>query len=79
MQRSKKYTKLFDSWDFSFVNYMLFGLGVLTILLGYYLMWTGDTTSFQAVKLSPVVLVFGYCVIIPISIMYKSGNNSDKI
>jgi hypothetical protein len=79
MQRSKKYTKLFDSWDFSSVNYMLFGIGVLTILLGYYLMWTGDTISFQAVKLSPVVLVFGYCVIIPISIMYKSENNSDKI
>ena len=79
MQRDNKYTKLFDSWDFSTTNYKIFGIGVLTILIGYYLMWTGDTTSSQVVKLSPVVLVIGYCVIIPISIMYKSGVDSDKI
>ena len=75
MQRSKKYTKLFESWDFSATNYLIFGIGVLTISIGYLLMWTGETTSFQSVKLSPVVLVIGYCIIIPISIMYKSNKN----
>ena len=79
MQRDNKYTKLFDSWDFSATNYKIFGFGIFTILLGYYLLWTGETTSTQAVKLSPVVLVIGYCVIIPISIIYKSGVDSDKI
>ena len=75
MKRSKKYTKLFESWDFSATNYLIFGIGVLTICTGYLLMWTGETTSFQSVKLSPVVLVIGYCIIIPISIMYKSNKN----
>ena len=75
MQRNKKYTKLFDSWDFSVTNYFIFGIGVLTICIGYLLMWTGETTSFQSVKLAPVVLVIGYCIIIPISIMYNSNNN----
>ena len=39
----------------------------------------GETNSIQAVKLSPIVLVIGYCIIIPISIIYKSGVDSDKI
>jgi len=72
MQRNNKYTKLFDSWDFSATNYKIFGIGVLTICIGYLLMWTGETTSLQAVKISPIVLIIGYCIIIPISIMYKS-------
>jgi len=35
------------------------------------LMYTGTVNSFQSLTLSPVLLVIGYCVIIPISIFYK--------
>ena len=31
----------------------------------------GDTESFQAVKLSPVILIIGYCVFIPAAILVK--------
>ncbi len=62
---------LFSSWNFSKLNYVLFGIGILTIFLGYIIMLTGDTNSFQSVKLSPIVLVIGYCVLIPLSIIYK--------
>jgi dipeptide/tripeptide permease len=65
-------SKLFTSWSFGKVNYMLFGIGIITIILGYILMTTGETTSFQSVKLSPIVLVIGYCIIIPASILVKS-------
>ena len=42
-------------------------------------MATGKTTSVQATKVAPVILVIGYCVIIPISIMYnKSDKNTKK-
>lgn len=75
MQQNKKYTKLFDSWDLSKTNYLIFIIGIFTILIGYILMWSGETTSFQSVKLSPIILVIGYCVIIPVSIMYKSDKN----
>ena len=37
-------------------------------------MWSGETTSFQSVKLAPVILVLGYCVIIPISLLYRKKN-----
>ena len=67
--------QLFRSWDFDKKNYLLFGIGILVIIIGYIIMATGETDSFQSVKLSPIVLVIGYCVIIPISIMYKSDMN----
>tara|TARA_Y100001970_G_scaffold53604_1_gene67890 strand:+ start:221 stop:436 length:216 start_codon:yes stop_codon:yes gene_type:complete len=64
-------SSIFHSWPFGAKNYLLFGFGVLTIILGYFLMATGETYSFQSTVLSPIVLVFGYCVVIPISIMIK--------
>ena len=75
MQFRNRNSKLFDSWSFTRANYLIFAIGLLTIFFGYILMATGKTTSVQATKIAPVILVIGYCVIIPISIMY---NNSDK-
>ena len=36
----------------------------------------GDTESFQSVKLSPVILIIGYCVIIPAAILVKPKNKA---
>ncbi len=69
---NKKNKHLFDSWSFGKANYLIFGIGLLVIALGYVIMATGETTSFQSVKLSPIILFIGYCVIIPASILYKS-------
>lgn len=68
----KKNKHLFDSWSFGKTNYLLFGIGLAVIALGYVLMATGETTSFQSVKLSPIILFIGYCVIIPAAILVKS-------
>ncbi len=62
---------LFESWSFGKINYLIFGIGVLVIVIGYLVMVSGETTSFQSVKLAPIILIIGYCVIIPISILYK--------
>ena len=57
---------IFHSWPFGRKNYLLFLIGVVTIVFGYVLMYlTAD------IVWAPVVLVIGYCVIIPISIMIK--------
>ena len=72
MGRSKnKDVQLFHSFGFNKKNYMLFGIGLLIILIGYILMATGETDSFQSVKLSPVILLIGYVIIIPLSIFYR--------
>ncbi|MBC8255964.1 MAG: DUF3098 domain-containing protein [Candidatus Marinimicrobia bacterium] len=62
---------LFHSWSFGKINYLLFGIGLLVIIIGYLIMATGETESFQSVKLSPIILILGYCVIIPAAILVK--------
>ena len=64
-------SKLFTSWDYNRKNYLFFAIGIAVVVLGYLLMAYGETTSFQSVKLAPILLIIGYCIIIPISIIYK--------
>ena len=58
-------------WPFNKFNYLIFGIGVLTIMLGYLLMSTGKVDSFQSIRLSPLLLFIGYVVLIPLSIFFK--------
>ena len=65
---------LFHSWSFGKINYVLFGIGLLIITLGYILMVTGETESIQSVKIAPLILIIGYCVVIPAAILVKPKN-----
>ena len=65
---------LFHSWSFGRINYQLFGIGLLVIILGYIIMATGETESIQSVKISPLILIVGYCVLIPAAILVKPKN-----
>ena len=58
-------------WPFNKFNYLIFGIGVLTIILGYILMSTGEVDSFQSIRLSPYLLFIGYVILIPLSIFFK--------
>ena len=49
---------------------------MLVIIFGYIIMAMGDTESFQSVKLSPIILIIGYCVFIPASILVKPKNKA---
>ena len=62
---------LFNSWSYTKINYILFVSGVLMIILGYIIMVTGETNSFQSLSLSPVILLIGYLILIPASLIYK--------
>jgi len=62
---------LFHSWSFGKINYQLFAIGLFVIILGYIVMATGETESLQSVKIAPLILIIGYCVLIPASILVK--------
>ena len=62
---------LFNSWSYTKINYILFVSGILMIILGYIIMVTGETNSFQSLSLSPVILLIGYLILIPASLIYK--------
>lgn len=53
------------------INYLLFGIGILTIILGFYFMSRGSWNSSESLIVSPILLVIGFVVIIPISIFYR--------
>lgn len=51
--------------SFSRTNGLWLGLGTLVIVVGYALLAKGDTTF------APVLLVLGYCVLLPVGIVKK--------
>ena len=62
---------LFDGWAFGKTNYIIFSVGLLSLILGYYLMSSGSVNSFQSLTLSPILLFLGYIVIIPLALVYR--------
>lgn len=50
---------------FTLINYVLFAVGLLDIVLGWFLLRGGRIT------VAPIMLILGYCVIIPMAIILR--------
>lgn len=82
---SKKKSRI---WFFPLAkqNFVIMGIGLATIIIGYLLMATGITeepalvdgtwNNTFAVDVAPILLVVGYCVIIPFGLM-KNFNKTE--
>jgi|GEM_PF-334334 NADH:ubiquinone oxidoreductase subunit 6 (subunit J) len=76
-------------WDFPLQkqNFIILGIGAAVIIIGFLLMSTGMTNepslpegkwnSPVAIVIAPIMLLLGYCVIIPYAIL-KIFRNKDK-
>tara|TARA_B100001765_G_scaffold175152_1_gene118018 strand:- start:252 stop:521 length:270 start_codon:yes stop_codon:yes gene_type:complete len=62
---------LFESWDFTTTNYILFGIGLALIIVGYLVMATGEVNSFQSLTLAPIMLFIAYIIVIPAALIYR--------
>ena len=58
-------------WPYKRKNYLLFGVGVFVIIVGYLTMYLGVVDSFQSLVLSPLLLLIGYLVLIPYALFSK--------
>jgi len=60
---------------FTKTNYQILGLGLLLIILGYLALSQSPWDGTMPLVVAPILLVLGYCVIIPLGILYrqKSG------
>ncbi len=79
--RNKKITKTVVSpfknyWTKQ--NYYFLGFGILTVIIGFILMAQSPWDNPLSLSVSPVVLLFAYLVIFPISILYKKKNSSEE-
>ena len=68
---SNRSKDLFGSWSFDKTNYQLLLSGILLIILGYIIMAYGEVNSFQSLTLAPIILFFGYIILIPSALIYR--------
>ncbi len=54
-------------------NFMIMGVGLLVIIMGYVALAKGPIEGFLPLVLAPILLVLGYCVIIPLGILFKKS------
>ncbi|MFP4548137.1 MAG: DUF3098 domain-containing protein [Fidelibacterota bacterium] len=71
-EKTKEQKPFIEKLTLGKTNYLLFALGLFLIILGYFIMGTGEVNSTQSLSIAPVVLLIGYLVVIPASILYKS-------
>jgi hypothetical protein len=74
-----KRSKFDESIPFNSQNYFILGIGLFFITVGYVILSKSEVTGFVPLVLSPILLVLGYCVLIPLGIMYRKReqNNAD--
>ncbi len=52
-------------WPFGKRNYIAFAIAMIVIIIGYV------TLSQGSITLSPILLVLGYCVLIPVALILR--------
>jgi len=70
-QRVRKESFAKQGLPFSSINYWLFAVGLGVIISGYVALAQPPAEGFMSLTVAPVLLVIGYCVIIPAAILYK--------
>tara|TARA_S200000501_G_scaffold190210_1_gene179165 strand:+ start:161748 stop:162008 length:261 start_codon:yes stop_codon:yes gene_type:complete len=71
---------LFQSWSYSKINYILFGIGLTLVISGYFVMNKGPegVDSFESLTLAPMMLFFGYIFFIPAALIYRAKKTAKK-
>lgn len=54
-------------------NYMIIGIALVVIIAGYVALMEGSVEGFLPLVLAPILLVLGYCVLIPFGILFKKS------
>jgi hypothetical protein len=59
-------------------NFKIFGIGLLLLIIGFYLMTIPPWDSIYALVFSPLVLLLAYFVIFPYGILKKEKSDVNK-
>lgn len=71
--KTKKHKKEASHLHFAMTskNYSIIGIGIALIILGYFFMSANSVDGFLPTVVAPILLIFGYCVVVPIGILYN--------
>ena len=83
MKKEKKHyrgkrARQIQSLPFRRENYLIFAFGLVVIILGFIALAQPPWDSFSSLTLAPILLVFGYCVVIPVAILYQKKEKESK-
>jgi hypothetical protein len=59
-------------------NFVIIGIGIAVLLIGYILMGQNSVDGFLPTVVSPIVLLLGYCVIIPYGILKRPKKEAES-
>ena len=55
---------------FTRTNYILFGVGLAVLIVGFKLLSIGPWNSVSSLTIAPILLILAYCIIFPVAILY---------
>lgn len=78
--QQRKSSKTFSKWAIPLdkKSFSLFGIGIITLVIGFYLMTIPPWDSFYALVISPILLLIAYLIIFPFGILKTKNNNLNK-
>ncbi|MBI3586154.1 MAG: hypothetical protein HY088_03365 [Ignavibacteriales bacterium] len=59
------------TFPFTKTNYQILGVGLVLIILGYIALGQEPWDGTMPLVVAPILLVVGYCVVIPLGILYR--------
>ncbi|MBW6458892.1 MAG: hypothetical protein K0B52_07010 [FCB group bacterium] len=68
--------EFFQTLGLTKVNAYIFLAGLVIIIIGYVIMALGDTYDVWSLTVSPIILVIGYVIVLPLSILYKKDKGN---
>jgi len=71
---AKRKAKKIEILPLEAVNYKILIAGVIVVVLGYVALGMQPWDGFMALTVAPILLLVGYCIIIPVGIIYRKIN-----
>jgi hypothetical protein len=69
--KSRSSKKMEIIFPFEKINYIIIAVGLVVIIAGYIALSAPTVEGFSPLVLAPILLVLGYCVIIPVGILFR--------
>ena len=67
-----------QKFPFTRKNWAIFALALATIILGYILLSIPPADGILSLTLAPILLVVGYCVLVPMAILRRDQAAADE-
>ena len=68
-----------DHLPLSKENFQIMGVGLVLILAGYIAMYNQPVEGFLPLVVAPILLVLGYCIVIPLGLLYKKSSVKEPV